>query len=37
MINVYLYKGTEPFLINTKIDMLVKESKANEFNIATYD
>ena len=37
MINVYLYKGTEPFLINTKIDMLVKESKANEFNISTYD
>lgn len=37
MINVYLYKGTEPFLINTKIDMLVKESKANEFNISIYD
>ncbi len=37
MINVYLYKGSEPYLINTKIDMLVKESKANEFNISTYD
>lgn len=34
---VYLYKGNEPYLINNKIDMLIKESKANEFNISTYD
>ena len=35
--SVYLYKGVEPYLINTKIDMLVKQSKANEFNISVYD
>ena len=34
---VYLYKGSEEYLINTKIDLLIKESKANEFNISTYD
>lgn len=35
--SVYLYKGVEPYLINTKIDMLVRQSKANEFNISVYD
>ncbi len=35
--SVYLYKGVEPYLINTKIDMLVKQSRANEFNISIYD
>jgi len=35
--SVYLYKGVEPYLINTKIDMLVKQSGANEFNISVYD
>ena len=33
----YLYKGNEAYLINTKVDMLIKESKANEFNISIYD
>lgn len=35
--NVFLYKGNEAYLINNKIDMLIKESKANEFNISSYD
>lgn len=34
---VYLYKGNEAYIINNKIDMIVKESRANEFNISTYD
>lgn len=34
---IYLYKGNEEYLMNTKIELLIKESKANEFNISTYD
>lgn len=35
--NIYLYTGEEKFRINTKIQAVVKETKADEYNITTYD
>ncbi len=34
---VYLYKGDEKYLTNAKIQRIIKESKADEINITTYD
>jgi len=34
---IYLYLGQENLLISNKIDRIVKESKADEYNISTYD
>lgn len=34
---VYLYKGDEKYLTNSKIQRLIKESKADEINISSYD
>ncbi len=35
--NIYLFTGVESLLINNKIDRIVRESKADEFNISIYD
>ncbi|MGD9605564.1 MAG: DNA polymerase III subunit delta [Bacilli bacterium] len=35
--NIYLYTGEEKFRINTKIQTIVKETSADEYNIMTYD
>ncbi|MBO4666803.1 MAG: DNA polymerase III subunit delta [Bacilli bacterium] len=34
---IYFFKGDEKFLTNAKIDRLIKESKADELNISSYD
>lgn len=34
---VYLYKGDEKYLTNSKIARVIKESKADEINITSYD
>ena len=34
---VYLYKGDERYLTNTKINRVIKDSKADEINITSYD
>ena len=34
---VYLFRGDEKYLTNTKIQKLIKDSKVDEFNITTYD
>lgn len=34
---VYLFRGDEKFLTNTKIQKLIRDSKVDEFNITTYD
>ncbi len=34
---VYLYKGDEKYLTNTKISNVIKESKADDINITSYD
>ena len=34
---IYFYKGDEKFLTNAKIERLVKDSKADELNITSYD
>ena len=34
---VYFYKGDEKYLTNSKIERLIKESKADELNITSYD
>lgn len=35
--NIYFYKGDEKYLTTSKIDRLIKESKADELNITSYD
>ena len=35
--NIYFYKGDEKYLTNSKIQRLVRESKADELNITSYD
>lgn len=35
--NIYFYKGDEKYLTNSKIDRLIKETKADELNITSYD
>jgi DNA polymerase-3 subunit delta len=35
--NIYLYLGEETLIIKNKIDRLIKESSAGEFNISNYD
>ena len=35
--NIYFYKGDEKYLTNSKIQRLIKESKADELNITSYD
>lgn len=35
--NVYFFKGDEKYLTNSKIQRLIKESKADELNITSYD
>ena len=35
--SVYLFYGDESLIIKNKIDRLIKDSKADEFNISTYD
>ena len=37
MANVYLYLGEEKYLINNKIERLIAESKADQYNIFSYD
>ena len=37
MSNIYLFYGDEGLIIKNKIDRLIKDSKADEFNISTYD
>ncbi|MDD3999711.1 MAG: DNA polymerase III subunit delta [Bacilli bacterium] len=37
MSEIYLFTGTESYLINNKIERIIKESKANEYNVSTYD
>ena len=34
---VFFFKGDEKYLTNAKIDRLIKESKADELNITSYD
>ena len=34
---VYFYKGDEKYLTNSKIERVIKESKADELNITSYD
>ncbi len=35
--NIYFYKGDEKFLTSSKIQRLIKETKADELNITSYD
>lgn len=35
--NIYFYKGDEKYLTNAKIQRLIKETKADELNITSYD
>ena len=35
--NIYFFKGDENYLTNSKIQRLIKESKADELNITSYD
>lgn len=35
--NIYLYKGDEKYLTNVKIKRVIKESKADDINIVSYD
>lgn len=35
--DIYLFYGLERLMIQNKIDRLIKESKAGEFNVSTYD
>ena len=35
--NVYLFIGDEPLLITSKIERIIKNSRADEFNIVKYD
>ena len=34
---IYFYKGDEKYLTNAKIDRIIKDSKADELNITSYD
>lgn len=34
---VYLFRGEEKYLTNTKIQMIIKNSKVDELNLSTYD
>ena len=35
--NVCLFLGEEKYIINSKINRIIKETKADEFNITSYD
>ena len=35
--NIYLFTGSEAYLINNRIKRIVNETKADEFNISIYD
>src|SRR5690554_6882844 len=37
MANIYFYFGEESLIIKNKIERLIKETRADEYNITTYD
>ncbi|NLD26109.1 MAG: hypothetical protein GX661_01985, partial [Acholeplasmataceae bacterium] len=37
LVNIYLFTGDQTLLVSNKIDRIIKESKADQYNISIYD